>query len=294
MQGLKSEFCRPFLQRWCTSEFPTGRRLGWRKREYESPPWPAGSRSGRSATWLTSCRKQCQCKMARRTPGQLSLPLPRTWGGRRRGAGRKATSRRLGRRARIAPAHNLATRFTSRFERPTGSPSIRSPPTFSAICNAIAAANDRRFRVAHFSAQTDHVHLIVEASSRERLSRGLQGLAGRLARAVNRAWRRSGDVWSGRYHAHDLATPTEVRNALVYVLLNSENIFALRRLSTRAARGPGSKAGRARPNRATSIYCPVAAPRTWLATMGWRRAGGPIDAAEGCPRDACFFTRRRR
>ena len=42
------------------------------------------------------------------------------------------------------------------------------------------------FRVVHFSVQADHVHLIVEADSRLGLIRGVQGLAVRCAKAINR------------------------------------------------------------------------------------------------------------
>ncbi len=71
--------------------------------------------------------------------------------------------------------------------------------------------------------------MLVEARSREALSRGVQGLAIRLARAVNRTLRRRGKVWGDRYHRHDLATPREVRNAPVYVLGNFRKHGAISR-----------------------------------------------------------------
>jgi hypothetical protein len=150
---------------------------------------------------------------------------------------------------------------------------------FSAICSAIRLAHQSRFRVVHFSVQADHVHLIVEASSRERLIRGLQGLAGRTARAVNRVLCRRGKVWSGRYHSRVLSTPREARNALVYVLLNfRKHLRAGPGIDPRSS-GPWFDGWmhRAEP---TGAPCPVAAPRTWLASTGWRRAGGPINPAE--------------
>ena len=42
----------------------------------------------------------------------------------------------------------------------------------------------------------------------------------RSALAINRACSRSGRIWGDRYHARELTTPREVRNALVYVLMN--------------------------------------------------------------------------
>jgi hypothetical protein len=99
-------------------------------------------------------------------------------------------------------------------------PSLRALATFATLSEAFARANRANFRLTQFSVQTDHVHLIVEASSRDSLIRGLQGLGGRAARALNRSWRRTGKVWNARYHARALTTPREVRNGLVYVLLN--------------------------------------------------------------------------
>jgi len=131
----------------------------------------------------------------------------------------------------------------------------------------------------HFSVQTDHVHIIVEADSGDGLRRGINGLAGRLARALNRVWRRRGAVWGDRYHARALATPREVRNGLVYVLLNF-------RKHLRAAPGVDPRSSGAwfdgwshdPPTRPEP--CPAAPARTWLATVGWRRAGGPIATHE--------------
>ena len=75
-------------------------------------------------------------------------------------------------------------------------------------------------RMVHFSVQGNHIHLIVEADDKKCLSRGLQGLNVRIARAVNRALGRKGNVFADRYHARILKTPTEVRNAVRYVLNN--------------------------------------------------------------------------
>jgi hypothetical protein len=120
---------------------------------------------------------------------------------------------------------------------------------------------------------------MVEASSRASLSRGVQGLAGRVARALNRANSRRGAVWSGRFHARALATSREVRNALVYVLLNfRKHLRAPPTVDPRSS-GPWFQ-GWSRPHPTSVNGCPVTQPRTWLAAVGWRRAGGPIDASE--------------
>ncbi len=231
------------------------------------------------ATSLTSRRKQCPIKMARRRPRQLSLPTPPTWGGRRPGAGRPSTAKRPDKRHDARPAHEARhpVHVTIRARREL--PSLRGVPAFGALCAALAAASDQRFRLIHFSVQTDHLHLIAEASSREALIRGLQGLAGRTARALNRCLRRHGKVWSGRYYARALATPREVRNALVYVLLNfRKHLRAAPAVDPRSS-GPWFDGWSHAPD-PNPETCPVAAPRTWLAAVGWRRAGGPLDPGE--------------
>jgi hypothetical protein len=141
---------------------------------------------------------------------------------------------------------------------------------------ALSRASKSFFRLVDFSVQTDHIHLIVEADGTLALTRGVQGLAIRCARAINRALHRRGRVWAHRYHARDLRTPAEVRAAFVYVLLNF-------RKHLRA--GPGidpCSSGRwfrgwTNPLPPSHHPPPVAPPRTWLASTGWRRAGGPID-----------------
>jgi REP element-mobilizing transposase RayT len=156
--------------------------------------------------------------------------------------------------------------------------SLRSPVPFGAIRRALARASDDGFRLLHFSVQADHVHLLVEAEGTATLRGGIQGLAIRVARAVNRVLGRRGRVWGDRYHARILRTPREVRNALVYVLANWRKHVA-------AARGldPCSSArwfeGWRHVEAAVAGAVPIAPARTWLARVGWRRHG-LIDVAE--------------
>src|SRR5919201_3516409 len=156
-----------------------------------------------------------------RCPEQLSLPVPRTWGGRRPGAGRKLAP---GRRPRVPhrarPAHNAAHPVQVTLRTTRAVRCLRSARVFPAVRRALAVSSHDGFRIVHFSVQDDHVHLLVEGETRERLSSGLRGLAIRIARAVNRVHGRRGAVWAGRYHARALRTPRETRTALAYVLLN--------------------------------------------------------------------------
>jgi hypothetical protein len=150
---------------------------------------------------------------------------------------------------------------------------------FAALARAIAAAHKQAFRVVHFSVQTDHIHLIAEGDEVNALVRGLQGLAVRCARAVNRAVRRRGSVWSSRYHSHALRTPTEVRRGFVYVLLNfRKHLRAVGAIDPRSS-GRWFTGWRSRQP-VSDDTSPVAPPLTWLAAKGWRRAGGPLSVDE--------------
>jgi hypothetical protein len=157
--------------------------------------------------------------------------------------------------------------------------SLRTDGLFKCVSGALSASQRTRFRVTHFSVQTDHLHLIVEADGTVELTRGLQGLAVRCAKAINRVLRRRGSVWHTRYHIHRLATPREVRLGLVYVLLNH-------RKHLRAPPGldPCSSGawfdGWARALPPPPAAAPVVEPRTWMGKVGWRRAGGAIDWQE--------------
>ena len=116
-----------------------------------------------------------------------------------------------------------------------------------------AAARRDDFRVTHYSVQGNHLHLIVEADDKEALSRGMQGLTIRIARAINRLAKRSGRVFADRFWSRVLATPCEVRHAIAYVLGNAprrtdgalEHPAAGRPVRRRAGAGPPGTAGAA-------------------------------------------------
>ena len=207
----------------------------------------------------------------RQRPLQLELH-PRTWGGKRDGAGRKPSGRQVGVPHRARPAHDARHPVHVTLRACHGLPPLRTEQLFPAVRGGLARASRGGLRVLQFSVQRDHVHLLVEAVDVRVLSRGIQGLAIRIARAVNRVLRRRGRVWIDRFHARALRTPREVRNALVYVLQNWK----------KHARGACGLDWRSSAiwfcGWRTSIplprgTSPVVAPRTWLAAVGWRRLG---------------------
>ncbi len=155
---------------------------------------------------------------------------------------------------------------------------LRRPEMTAAIVGAIAKAHKATFRVCHFTIQDNHLHLIVEAETKRTLARGLQGLSSRIARSVNRVVGRTGKLFADRYHARELGTPTEVRNALRYVLLNHAKHNG-RRIGIDAFCSSGTWFGGWRNAPATNDGRAVAKPVTRLLTVAWKREGR-IDAAE--------------
>ena len=216
---------------------------------------------------------------------QLVLGARSKWGGARRGAGRKpGPSRRDPHRRRAPLASSHPCHVTLKVEKDV--PPLRTVKLISELERSWRGARERgRFRLVHYSVQNDHVHMIVEAASAWDLACGLKAIATRLARAVNRVFQRVGRVLADRCHVRVLRTPREVRNAIAYVLLNARRHLAKqgRRLPAIAQVDPASS-GRWfagwRTGAPTFADPPaVAAPRSWLLSVGWRRRG-LIDPSE--------------
>ncbi len=138
------------------------------------------------------------------------------------GAGRKPSGR-----SKVGVPHRRRERHLSRhpvhvtLRAREGLPSLRGDRLLlEAMRASIASSEKRDFRVVHFSIQSNHLHLIVEADDEDALSRGMQGLSIRMVHAAHRALGFGGSVFSDRYHAHQLKTPRETRAALLYVLQN--------------------------------------------------------------------------
>jgi hypothetical protein len=132
--------------------------------------------------------------------------------------------------------------------------------------------------VVHFSVQTDHIHLVVEAADKASLIEGTRGLCIRVARTVNCQLGRRGRAFGDRYHARALGTPREVRNAIVYVLQNWRKHMPSSQGVDPCSSGWWFTGWRVSPSGQPpgwdeSQPAPVMLPRTWLGTSGWRRHG---------------------
>jgi REP element-mobilizing transposase RayT len=138
---------------------------------------------------------------------------------------------------------------------------LRSRRCFGAIAACFEAALGRfGLRLIEFSILGNHIHLVVEADSHEALSRGMQGLNVRIAKALNRLMQTRGNVLEDHYHAHLLVTPTQLVNAIAYVLGNAAHHYG-----GDVACDPFSSANSDRMRL-------LARPESWLLRVGWRRA----------------------
>jgi len=214
-------------------------------------------------------------------PQQGALPF-RQNGGRRAGAGRKPNGDKAG--VSHGPRALLAARFPAHItmKLQQGLPRLRSKREYASLRAAFAAGCDSAgFRLTHYAVLNDHLHFLVEARDRQTLTRGLQGLAIRIAKALNKLWQRRGTVFADRYHDRILKTPREVKNALVYVLANGRKHAAEgREVAVPQAIDTFTSAPWFDGFRETvtvrgieAIPRPVTAARTWMLTIGWRRHG---------------------
>ena len=197
---------------------------------------------------------------------QLGLEF-RTWGGKRAGAGRKPRGTRAGvaHRPRSDWKQRRPLHVTLRIAPHVYN--LRSRRSFRVIEAALWIGGDRfEVRIVHFSVQGNHLHLIVEAPNRRALARAIQGLSIRIAKGLNRMMGCTGHVFDDRFHARVLRTPTEVRNAIHYVLDNARKHAA--------QRGATYSAGYVdRYSSAGALDVELPAAQTWLLREGWKRAG---------------------
>jgi REP element-mobilizing transposase RayT len=213
--------------------------------------------------------------------GQQELVF-RTWGGERRGAGRRPTPGRS--RVPHVPREDVRpyqpVHVTLRVADHVWN--LRSERSFALIHGALEGARRRSdARIVHFSVQGNHLHLILEVVGAPALANAVRALSIRLARSLNRMMARRGPVFADRYHAHVLRTPAEIRNALRYVLGN----YA----SHAARRGEPKPGGWVDPFSSAAVKMPRSAQRvlfaepatrparTWLGRCAGTRSSGGND-----------------
>ncbi len=155
--------------------------------------------------------------------------------------------------------HHITLRVTR------GTWNLRSQRCFAPIRRAFAAVRARAaFRIVQFSVQHNHLHMLVEAEDRTRMTRGMRALLVRIARGLNRVMGTRGARFADRYHEHVLKTPNEACNALRYVIGNRD--VHLRRW--KRDEGIGTD-----PYSSAVESALVTPPSSWLLRDGWTRAG---------------------
>jgi hypothetical protein len=129
----------------------------------------------------------------------------------------------------------------------------------------------------HYSIQNHHLHLIVEAQDAGALSRGMQGLAIRVARRINKVLGRKGKVFIDRYFETILKSPKQVRHCLLYVLNNARRHAAQRGKVLAVDYVDPCSSGRYFDGwigvwfeHRSGRDPPVVKPSIWLLRKGWR------------------------
>jgi REP element-mobilizing transposase RayT len=222
-----------------------------------------------------------------KSSSQVSLGL-KFWGGKRRGAGRKNLSGLAAHAAR--PDISMKTPLHVTLKLTKGLPNLRTKALLKIFRASVLKARLKGLRIIHYSLQSNHMHLLVEAHDKRELASVFKSLGTSLARRIRAAApvRDSREsIFRGRYHLHVLRTPTEVKNALRYVLLNETK--HTRRATIVDEFSSGSRFGLWKKlvgrNWRTWVKLPVAgaveardasgvlclAPTSWLLKVGWQR-----------------------
>ena len=251
--------------------------------------------------------------MAPKRHYQLELPRfdknGQRRGGKRDNAGRPARGKRSSERHELRPALSAYQPVHVVMRAVSAVGSLRTHDKFKAIreasyaamkheqgvvdslaCSAMTAKLGRSFHIVHFSIQRTHIHLIVEASDRMALARGMQAFGISAAKQINATLRdpdgkrRRGKVFADRYHTRALKTPREVRNCLAYVLNNwrhhREDREPLKHPWRIDPHSSALKFGGWKERDGDLFRVPrgysgpmVWWPKTWLLRVGWRKHG---------------------
>jgi hypothetical protein len=209
-------------------------------------------------------------------------------GGARPGAGRKRIADRASVRHRARPKLCGRNPLHVTLRIVDGLPSLRSRAAQERLRDALRAGAERKgFRLVHYGAVSNHLHLVCEAESARALTRGIQALTARIVRALNPLFRRVGKLFADRYDARELSALRAVRNALVYVFGNARKhgivVTELLDPCTSAGLFDGWKELRGPRDGPTWL----AKAMTWALRIGWREHYGAISIRElprGTPR----------
>ena len=181
--------------------------------------------------------------------------------------------------------------------------------SISVALRELTYAREGAFRIVHVSVQRNHIHLLVEASDKTALSRGMQSFQISAAKHLNRAVsveargltakqrrslagrramaaRRRGTVFPDRFHQVIITSPKQARNTLAYVLNNwrkhREHQAPFARTWNVDPYSTGYQFDGWKQREHADVLCDKPAtfdplivylPKTWLLREGWRKHG---------------------
>jgi REP element-mobilizing transposase RayT len=206
-------------------------------------------------------------------PRQLAFEIL-SHGGKRKGAGRKKSRTN-------EPSHACRPRIDGKtplmltIKCAESTPCLRSPKFMRWFEKIIKNASAKGLRITQFAIERNHLHLIAEADSNGALKKGMQSLIASLKWALREIFNYRGRILRGRFHALICKTPTEVRNALRYVLFNHAkhcemNPFIDDYSSAADFADVSALAANIRP-KSGRWKIRLEEPRSWLQRIGWKR-----------------------
>lgn len=134
-------------------------------------------------------------------------------GGRRPGSGRnRIKSKGVAHRPRETICSRTPMHINFKYKT-----YIKNKDCLRLLKRAILNARSHGLRVLHFSLQTNHIHLIVEADDNGTLTTGMRSLTVTFAKGLKK-----GQVQIERYHLHVLRALRETKNAIHYVIFNQQ------------------------------------------------------------------------
>lgn len=229
-------------------------------------------------------------KTSQKNSKQLEMKI-KTWGGRRKGSGRPNKTGRLNhmRRVDFSPKHPLLITQKLLVE------GLRQKAIHALLKEAIDGMRDYGARVSHYSLQGNHLHMILEINvtksisvkhHTEALSLAMKSFGCRFAKGVKQILNLdSAVIFKGRYHCSVLTTPSQVKNALRYVLLNqAKHAELIEHIDIYSSGFYFSYWRELLGNRFTDLVeqqahsamnvppLYLSRPTTWLLREGWKRA----------------------
>lgn len=97
---------------------------------------------------------------------------------------------------------------------------IKNKSVLKALHHAIKKARHKGLQVIHYTLEYDHIHLLVEASDKHTLGKGMQSLGISFSKGINKIKKSAGIVFKNRYHSRKLQSLQEIKNVLHYILGN--------------------------------------------------------------------------